>query len=288
MSPFHRPAGRRLGRCRTLGAAALGAALGVMTTAGPLWATAPDAPVRVGVSNLAVFEPGGDAAVERVPSETRVVEARFQHVDATGHDIAVVVKGRGGIDIFRASRALVGDGAASVPIDGTAMFPRLAAVIDGAARDAKRNAKQAATQAVGTQEFLLSVQAGILRATYALTTLGAVHNLPAVDAARVGAAIGQVERAQRRAERAIALPADDVAGKQREANEIDALLGPVVETAGQLMAAAAGASDLALPTTGPGPQDALVVQIHVDGDVAASAELWVTPEPVIFLPMAAR
>lgn len=268
---------------------AAGLVAGVLAMAGGTPATADDrdtsqAPARVGVSNLAIYMADGPNAVTIVPAGTEAVEVRFDYIEATGHEISLLLKGRGGIDLFSAVREFTGDGSARIAIDGAAVFPRLAGIVDGAARDAKRNAKQAATQSVGTQEFLLSVQAGILRTGYALTTLDAIDALPPDIAAKVAAAEEQTGRALRRAERAIALPADDVAGKQREADAIDALLGPVVQAAGELTASAGSLSGLALPGTGSGPQDAYVVQVHVDGDVAATSELWVFSPPQIFLP----
>jgi len=250
-------------------------------------AVEPAGELRVGIANLALHAPPAAEPATVVPAGTRAIEARFDYVEATGHEIAVTMKGRGGIDLYGEALELSGDGAARVAIEGGRIFPRLASIVDVAARDAKRNAKQAATQAVGTQEFLLSVQAGILRVGYALGTLAAIDPLPAAVEADVAAAEAQVDRALRRAERAIALPADDVAGKQRDADAIDAMLGPVVEAAGKLTAASAGLTDLPLPSTGAGPQDAYVVQVLVDGDVAATAELWVTTPPRIYLPYGA-
>lgn len=250
----------------------------------PARAVEPDVALRVGIANLALHAPPAAEPATVVPAGTTAIEARFDYVEASGHEIAVTMKGRGGIDLYGEALELSGNGAARVAIAGGRVFPRLAGIVDVAARDAKRNAKQAATQTVGTQEFLLSVQAGILRVGYALGTLAAIEPLPPAVEADVAAAEAQVERALRRAERAIALPADDVAGKQRDADAIDAMLGPVVEAAGKLEAAAAGLPDLPLPTTGAGPQDAFVVQVLVDGDVAATAELWVTTPPRIYLP----
>lgn len=250
-------------------------------------AGAPESALRVGIANLALFAPPSAEPAPVVPAGTRSIEVRFDYVEVSGHEIAVTMKGRGGIDLFGQALDLAGDGSARVAIAGGRVFPRLVEIVDVAARDAKRNAKQAATQAVGTQEFLLSVQAGILRVGYALGTLEAIDPLPPAVEADVSAAAEQVERALRRAERAIALPADDVAGKQRDADAIDAMLGPVVEAAGELTAAAAGMPELPLPATGAGPQDAFVVQVLVDGDVAATAELWVTSPPRIYLPYGA-
>lgn len=277
---------RRLALATGLTASLLALAVHVPATAEE--AGADQAPGRVGVSNLAIFTAGDPEPVTLVPAGTDAVEVRFDYTEATGHEFALVLKGRGGIDLFGAERELTGDGTASIAIEGTAVFPRLAGIVDGAARDAKRNAKQAATQSVGTQEFLLSVQAGILRAGYALTTLDAIEALPADIATKVTAAEDQAGRALKRAERAIALPADDLAGKQREADAIDGLLGPVVQTAGELADAAASVERLALPSTGSGPQDAYVVQVHVDGDVAATSELWISTPPRIYLPYANR
>jgi len=294
MTRIFKPGGRVqsaravLGTARAACAVVLCLALGAHTAA-IARAHAPELePARVGVSNLKVFEVAGSEPVAIVAAGTKAVEARFDYEEASGHEIALVIKGLGGIDLFRSASVYSGNGAARVAIDGAAIFPRLSGIVDASARDAKRNAKQAATQSVGTQEFLLSVQAGILRAGYALTTLVAIEGLPDAIASKATTAAEQIDRALRRAERAIALPADDVAGKQREADAIDVLLGPVVQAAGELTESAATLPSPALPTTGAGPQDAFVVQVHVDGDVAATTELWVATPPRIYLPYGER
>lgn len=238
----------------------------------------------VGVSNLVVSATPDGPVEEVFRAGVTDLEVRFDYEGATGEEVTVWIKGRGGIDVFASARSYEGDGVGRAAVTGDAMYPPLVDTLDTAAREAKRNAKAAAGSDVGLQEYLLSTQAAILRADHARSSLDGIGNLPDAEGRLVDEAEDYLARCMLRVERAIALPPDDPEGKQEEAQAIDELLGQVVLRAGQLEQAAEGLADLEIPVTGGGPQDAYVVQAHVEGDVAATTEVWVFSPSPIYLP----
>lgn len=238
----------------------------------------------VGVTNLVVSAAPDGPPEESFPAGSTELEVRFDYEGATGEEVAVWVKGRGGIDVFASARSYEGDGTGRVLVTGDAMYMPLVQTLDSAAREAKRNAKSAASSDLGLQEYLLSTQAAIFRAEHARLSLEGIGNLPDAESLLVAESGDYLDQCMTRVERAIALPPDDPEGKQEEAQAIDDLLGQVVLRAGQLEEAADGLSGLQIPVTGGGPQDAYVVQAHVDGDVATTTEVWVYSPAPIYLP----
>ena len=196
-------------------------------------------PESAGVSGLRIADAGGSETETSVAAGTEQVDALFEYVEATAEEIELVVKGRGGIVCFRQIAVYDGEGSARVPIRGASMYPVIAESLASAAREAKRNAKSASTRTFGIQEFLLSSQAGVIRTGYAAETLLAA-DLPADLRSRAEDALTIVASSLDALETAIALPAEDVDGKQGIAAGVDESLGEAVLASGELQAASDG------------------------------------------------
>ncbi|MCC7019576.1 MAG: hypothetical protein IT332_07470 [Ardenticatenales bacterium] len=218
---------------------------------------------------------------------TRHVYARFAYEQAADQEIRVVVKGRGGVTVFGHGARYNGDGTATIDIDGTAVYGVLAGALSADARDAKQSAKQAAERSVGVQEYLRSAEAAVLRLVWTAELLGNV-DLPPAPAAEVAEIDGSLRDAILILARAIELPPDDVAGKQRRAAQVDTMLGEVVRASTDLSAQAAQLRDLPLPSTGHHATDTFVVQVEVAGDIAVTAEFWVWGPARIQLPVLSK
>lgn len=219
----------------------------------------------------------------RFDAGTRTVHARFSYSGADDQEIRLLVQGRGGVIAFDRAARYSGDGSATVAIDGTAVFAELTGGLEADARDAKQNAKQAAERSIGVQEYLRAAGAAVLRLQWTVDLLGGMA-LPAPLAAAVDGIDARLRNAGDILNRAIELPPDDTAGKQRRAAQVDTMLGEVVAAAAALQAEAATQRDLPLPESGHRATDAFVVQLEVDGDIAASAEFWIWGPARIQLP----
>lgn len=219
----------------------------------------------------------------RFDAGTRTVYARFSYTEASGQEVRLLVQGRGGVVAFSHTARYTGDGTATVPIDGTAVYAVLTGGLEADARDAKQSAKQAAERSIGVQEFLRAAGAAVLRLQWTVDLLDGMA-LPPSQAAAVDGVDSRLRNAGDILGRAIELPPDDVAGKQRRAAQVDTMLGEVVSAAGALAAEAADQRDLPLPESGHRATDAFVVQLEIDGDIAASTEFWVWGPARIQLP----
>lgn len=239
-----------------------------------------------GVTDLALSPIGGGGGPrDTFAPGTEEVVASFRYEETERTRIAVVVKSRGGIVCFRSEDRYSGAGVAQITLSGSAMAPALIGAIDGAAREARRNADRAADPArqAGTHEYLLSVQAGLLRVGFAAETLVG-SNLPDETRTRLDDLDRLREEATRLIERAVGLPAVELDQKKSLAGQAADRLGSVVLIAGELITVIAQIDNLAIPTTGSGEQDGYVVQLEVEGDVAASIDLWVAGNDAIYLP----
>lgn len=236
--------------------------------------------LRVGVDGLRLrrAERGAPAATV-FPAGSSELEAAFDYADATGEEAILLIKGWAGIACFRQIVRLEGDGTAIVPILGRAMYPVLTESLDSSLREAKRSAKSAASRSFGIEEYLLAAQAGAVRAQHAALTLDA--GAPGREAAlRLGSLGPIVEESLLDLRAAIDLPSTDLDGKRELAAAADAKLGGAVALAGELMGLASGSVDMSVPGLGLEERAAFVLQVVVDGAVAASLEYWVEARPV--------
>ncbi len=236
----------------------------------------PPVPTSTATAEAALFDEG-----------TRHVYARFAYEQAADQEIRVVVKGRGGVTAFSHGARYSGDGTATIDIEGTAVYGVLTGGLSADARDAKQSAKQAAERSVGVQEYLRSAEAAVLRLVWTAELLGGI-DLPPAPAAAVAEIDGSLRDAILILARAIELPPDDVAGKQRRASQVDTLLGEVVLASTDLSAQAAQQRDLPLPATGHHATDTFVVQVEVAGDIAVTAEFLVWGPARIHLPVVSK
>ncbi|MEO8082372.1 MAG: hypothetical protein ABI780_00975 [Ardenticatenales bacterium] len=218
---------------------------------------------------------------------TRAVFAHFSYEEAADQSIGVLVKGRGGVTCFSHTAKYNGNGSVSIEISGATAYAVLTAGLNGDARDAKQSAKQAAERSVGVQEFLRAAEAAVLRLQWTVDLLGNVV-LPPEPTKRVDEIVTRLEQARSILSRAIELPADDVTGKQGRAAQVDTMLGDVVLASATLSEEAPSMTDLALPRSGHAAADAFVVQLEIDGDIAASAEFWVWGPARIYLPQVSK
>lgn len=230
-------------------------------------------------------QPTAAGAIEptRFDAGTRVVYARFAYEQASDQEIRVVVKGRGGVTAFSHTARYQGDGTATIGITGAAAYGVLSGGLSADARDAKQSAKLAAERTVGVQEFLRAAEAAVMRLQWTADLVGNIA-LPPALATKVVTISARLDDANSILARAIELPPDDVAGKQRRAAQVDAMLGEVVQSATELSDQAPLQTDVTLPETGHRPADAFVVQVEIDGDIAATVEFWVWGPARIQLP----
>lgn len=238
--------------------------------------TPPPQPTAAGGAPPVLFDAG-----------TRAVYARFSYEGAVDQSIGVLVKGRGGVTCFAHTAKYNGDGNATIEVNGTTVYGVLTAGLNADARDAKQSAKQAAERNIGIQEFLRAAEAAVLRLQWTVDLLENV-DLPPDVAASVADVVTRLEQSRSILSRAIELPADDVAGKQRRAAQVDTMLGDVVAASTALSDRAGTLRDLPLPESGHAAADAYVVQLEIDGDIAASAEFWVWGPARIYLPLVSK
>jgi hypothetical protein len=261
---------------RTVLAAAL---MAVVAAATPRAAMA-----DVSVSNLRV---GVDAAVSdtmaAVPVGVRAVYARFDYRSAAGERATLDVTAYGGVLVFSSGERLAGTGSLATRISGEEMLAGLTAELTAAVQNARSNARNAATRELGTEEYLNSVQAGLVRLDSALTVLAAVSPSPVSSAdvaslKRLGAQLTDlVVRAQRAP-----------AGQQRKdlAARMEPLFVQAADISSRIGASAAAFGGLVpLPASGSAWQ--YVVRVAVDGSPADSVEFIVAGSRVL-LPSVSR
>jgi hypothetical protein len=266
--------------------AGLGLLLLTLTTWAPRHASADT--FDVAVNNLRILAAGGEGEPSAgFTAGAQSLVAAFDYADTDRTRVAVVVKSRGGVVCFRHEDRYSGEGSAQVTMTGDAMVSALVGAIDGAAREARRNADQAANpdRSAGTHEYLLSVQAGLLRVGFATTTLRRTE-LPDDIRGRIDDLVRLDGEATDLVERAVSLPTGDLDRKKSLAAQAAERLGSIVLIAGELTGAVSQLQQLPIPSTGSGEQDAYVVQLEVEGDVAASTELWVYEGGLIYMPYA--
>lgn len=227
----------------------------------------------VGVANLRVAPAGEAAPADVFGAGTTVIDARFRYVEAEGEEIELVIRGLGGIECFRHVATYMGSGEANVPISGASMYPVIAETLASSVLEAKRNAKSASSRTFGIKEFLLSAQAGVIRARFAADTVLAAappHEIRGhAETVRAVVAAAHADLAA-----AIELPESDVDGMQSIAAAVDTALGEAVLASRELQAAAPGVAGttMRLPASGA---DSYLLQAIVDGAVAATTEFRV-------------
>jgi hypothetical protein len=230
--------------------------------------------------------PQAQPTVDVFPADVRSAFARFDYRDASNDRIAVVASWRG-MDLYRGERRYTGGGSDAMEIAGTAIYQRLTLVLADAAQQGRADARLAAIQPHGTNDYLLSVQASLFRASTALELLGRTRP-GRDDSLRIVAARRAVGDAATLIGRAVDLPEDEPEEKRALAEQADAPLGRLVTVATELKGTAAAKANLAIPGTGVSEHASYVVQLEVNDNPVASTEFWVARPARIYLPTASK
>lgn len=243
---------------------------------------------EVRVRNLRLAsEAGAETGRYRFDKGTTELYAIFDYSGADSHEFGVVVTGRGGLDVSRHTRSYSGAGTESIKVDGSQVTRTLAGQTEEAARAAREDARLAAVQPFGVQEYLFAVRGSLLRIGLCLdllegSGLGEAARGQMASLRQVAAEAGEL------ADKAIRLPMAEQKRKQELAAMMDEPLTQCVATTAALRNHTESLSDLPIPETSPHPRSAYAVQLQVGGLPAGVAEFLVTDEQPIYLPVCER
>jgi hypothetical protein len=228
------------------------------------------------------------------PEGTKTIFARFHYEGATGELLWLKIAGRGGIVVLQRSERYRGDGTATVQFNGADIYRTLTQTLDDAARAGQTSARSAATQQIGMLEFLMDTQYQTTRVEQALDLLAQV-SLPPTQSAQIASALISVDEIAGLLKDALALPPDDVSGKQALAAKMAAPFRSTVTNSGMLVNTAGQVRDVVIPGSdvdapGQPARNAYTLNLEVAGDIVVpSTEFWVRrtlPRTTIFLPTA--
>lgn len=235
--------------------------------------------------------PEAQPATTVFPEGTRSIYIRLSYEGGTNESISYVVRGRGAIEAFRASRRYQGSGSDTVEVSGSEIYRTLVSTLDESARAGQASAKAGAESGIRgvVLENLNNTHSQVTRMQQAEELLAQVPVTP--DRAT---ALKEVAKATRNlaqlSAQAMSLPPDDMAGRQARLSAMAQPFRTAVLAAGQLVQGAGQVRDVAIPGMGVDPPDsrnatkAYTLNIEVAGDPADGREFWVNRSYLNHLP----
>ncbi len=227
--------------------------------------------------------PDSQAPQTTYPPGTTAIYASFVYADAEDDEVGLTVTGRGALNLFQYSGRYTGSGSETIELDGTSLTVALAVELEDSAQAARADARRAAAQAFGVQEYLLSAHYGLQRADSALDLMEGAQ-IGGEGAAIVYELRTEVAAALERMREAIRVPMEEEERKKDLAREADEPLTLIASRAGELARLVEGLSDLPIPQTPPFQKYAYAVELQVGGLPVAVQEFLVAEVVPVYLP----
>lgn len=217
------------------------------------------------------------------PEDTRELFVSFAYAGGTSEPVTFIVIGPGGVEAARLTGRYRGDGTATLKISGADMLRRLSQALDEAVRAGQANARDAAAQAVGPREYLLTTQYHVHRAIQTLDLLNHARLGPDLDPplrlvgdrlSVLSALVGD----------ALRLPPDEIQAMRAAAQKMSAPFAQAVGASGSVVTGATPVKDAVLPSTGTDARRAYTLNVEISGDPSNSLEFWVQRTTKLYLP----
>lgn len=261
-------------------------AFGLLVTCQPAEARPGAAPTdeKVRISDLRLARTP-DAAQGSVvfPEDTRELYISFAYTGGTSEAVTFIVTGREGIEAARMTGRYRGDGTATLKLSGADMLRRLSQTLDEAVRAGQANARDAASQAVGTREFLMSTRYHVGRAQQAHDLLS--HTQLGPDLVQPLRVVGErLAVLAALVADALRLPPDEAQAMRAAAQKMSAPFAQAADASNRFATGAVQVTAATLPSTGTDPRGAYTLNVEISGDPSNSLEFWVQRTTKLYLP----